>query len=218
MGNNKLNIDEYKVILNCINKQYIEYCKSWSVTRRDKFNLKKKTIFDIYNKEDHLNIEFKGYIHSFREKLLNLYFSIISNIQINVQIDEKVKFSGRVKTEDSILNKIYKKSKEADGKFPINSCINDLLGLRIIDPYYKDNINNIINELNNLKTKGYKIRHMDRINNGYKAYHIYFKKDNTSFPIELQIWDSQYEISNIESHKKYKQNYVRNIIENYNNI
>ncbi len=44
---------------------------------------------------------------------------------------------------------------------------------------------------------------------GYVATHVYFKKDNFSFPWELQIWDKSHEKSNIELHEQYKQEYTK---------
>ena len=44
---------------------------------------------------------------------------------------------------------------------------------------------------------------------GYIATHIYFKKDNYSFPWELQIWDKTHENSNIMLHEQYKQDYIK---------
>ena len=44
---------------------------------------------------------------------------------------------------------------------------------------------------------------------GYTATHIYFQNDNYSFPWELQVWDKSHEKSNIESHERYKQEYIK---------
>lgn len=43
----------------------------------------------------------------------------------------------------------------------------------------------------------------------YKATHIYFKKNNYNFQWELQIWNKKDEINNINSHEKYKQEYIK---------
>ncbi|AVQ40482.1 hypothetical protein C7M56_18065 [Clostridium botulinum] len=217
-NNDKLCIDEYNIIFSCIYKNYIRYCQEWDTIRQTEINLKKKCICDIYNLENQLDKQFEKYIHSFRKNLSNVYISILMDLQQNIDINRRIKFNGRVKTEDSILNKIHKKAKQDGGKFPINNCINDLLGLRIIDPYYKENIIYIENELKKFKNNGYKLRYMDRLNNEYKAYHVYLKKDNKSFPIELQIWDAKYEQVNINSHKEYKQDYINDIIKNYKKL
>lgn len=216
--NGKLDIYEYNIIFNCIYQNYIQYCKKWDDMREFEINLKKKCMCDIYNSDKQLDREFQKYIHSFRKDLSSVYISIFMELHEKLNINGRIKFSGRIKTEDSILNKIYKKANQDGGKFPINSCMNDLLGLRIIDPYYKENIIYIENELKKLKNSGYKLRYVDRLNNGYKAYHVYFKKDNKSFPIELQIWDEEDEEKNMNLHKKYKQDYLINMIEKYKKI
>ncbi len=43
----------------------------------------------------------------------------------------------------------------------------------------------------------------------YKATHIYFRDGNYNFQWELQIWNKCDEATNIESHRKYKQEYVK---------
>ena len=61
----------------------------------------------------------------------------------------------------------------------------------------------------NLNSIEYNVKHMERNNNGYIGYHVYFKlKKNIYFPIELQIWDSKNEQNNINSHILYKQDYI----------
>jgi hypothetical protein len=47
------------------------------------------------------------------------------------------------------------------------------------------------------------------LRNKYIATHVYFKKDNFSFPWELQIWNKKDEEENILSHKMYKQHYIK---------
>ena len=43
----------------------------------------------------------------------------------------------------------------------------------------------------------------------YNATHIYFKKDNYTFQWELQVWNKVDEANNINSHERYKQDYVK---------
>ena len=50
---------------------------------------------------------------------------------------------------------------------------------------------------------------IDSSKKAYKATHIYFKQDNWNFQWELQIWNKENEINNINSHEKYKQGYVK---------
>lgn len=42
----------------------------------------------------------------------------------------------------------------------------------------------------------------------YIASHIYIMSVNQLFPWELQIWKKVNERSNLDSHKKYKQEYI----------
>lgn len=78
--------------------------------------------------------------------------------------------------------------------FGIRIICKDSLDFRLLKDYF-------IKQYPNLKT-------IDSSKKNYKALHIYFKKDNYSFPWELQIWNQIDEINNIDSHEKYKQDYV----------
>lgn len=49
---------------------------------------------------------------------------------------------------------------------------------------------------------------LDSSKQDYRAIHLYFKKDNYSFPWELQIWNECDSERNLISHKKYKQEYT----------
>lgn len=213
----KLKSTDYDVIFRTIYNMYIEHCKTWSSVSEYQLNLKTLQVCNICNDEQVLSEDFEKYMRTFRKDLGYLYTNIFINLQKELEINKRVKFTGRVKTEDSILNKVYRKSTECGGHFPINNCLNDLLGFRIIDPYYSDNILEVKSLLNEyINSAGYKIRHMRRDKDGYKAYHIYFRADNKSFPIEIQIWNMEDELENIKLHRVYKQDYVENIINSYN--
>lgn len=216
---NKLEICDYDFIFKCIYKQYSYYCNEW-IEAQDSLNLKKIQICDIYiptnSVEYQIEEKFERYMLGFRDGLDNLYFDVLTEIYNHINLDKKAKVMARVKTVESIIDKIQRKIKVEDGKFSINKYLNDLLGFRIIDPYYKDNILGIINLLESYKKQGYTIINKKRSNNGYEGYHIYFKKGNLVFPIEIQIWDKKNEQKNIQSHRVYKQSYLDSIIGNYN--
>lgn len=115
-----------------------------------------------------------------------------------VNIRAKLRNSIEFKIKNYILN-------HENGEIPINKCLNDLFGIRII---CKKEISNAqINEL--IRNKFPNLKCIDSSKKDYKATHIYFKKDNFSFPWELQIWNEINEKNNIYSHEKYKQDYVR---------
>lgn len=116
---------------------------------------------------------------------------------------------GRVKSPESIIEKLNRMNERDNGNFPINKCLNDILGYRIIDNNYNNNINGIIKLIERFKEEKFRIKPVDRNLDSYKAYHIYFRGgSNMHFPIELQLWDKKDELSNRESHKKHKQSYI----------
>ena len=123
--------------------------------------------------------------------------------QFNSEIS---KVNIRAKTKNSIEFKIknYNDNHE-NGKIPIEKCLNDLFGIRIICSQ-KLNYDEIVNFI---KEKNKKLKCIDSSKKDYKATHIYFKQDNFNFQWELQIWNKEDETNNINSHEKYKQDYVK---------
>ncbi|MEG1285352.1 MAG: hypothetical protein RSD22_06430 [Romboutsia sp.] len=216
----KLEKNDYDIIFRCINDYYTEYCHSWLNKTENKYNLKKKLIRDIYcvdnSIENQLATELQEYMYNYRSGLDDLYFKVLLGGEVATNISKKAKFGGRVKTIESIENKIYRKMNDGNGTFPINKYLNDLLGFRIIDPNYKENINDVKELLEQYELEGFSILHKDRSNKGYEGYHVYFRESNNTFPIEVQIWDMEMEHDNIKMHKVYKQGYLGKIIEDYN--
>lgn len=86
----------------------------------------------------------------------------------------------------------------------IGTCFNDILGIRIIVLDYDINLSNE------------NIRHVDMSNgkkndDGYRGYHIYYKKSNYHYPIEVQFFTERDYIFNMWLHKyvyKYKDNSI----------
>lgn len=105
-------------------------------------------------------------------------------------------YTYRIKSLQSIQLKYdrYYPSKE------IGSCFNDILGIRVIDKNY------------NIDLSDDNIKHVDMINgkkndDGYRGYHIYYKKSNYHYPIEVQFFIERDYIFNMWLHKyvyKYK--------------
>lgn len=125
------------------------------------------------------------------------------------------KYTYRIKSLQSINLKYdrYYPAKE------IGTCFNDILGIRIIVFDY------------DIDLSDENIRHVDMSNgkkndDGYRGYHIYYKKSNFHYPIEVQFFTEKDYIFNMWLHKyvyKYKDNmigiklkglYDRGIIEN----
>ncbi|WP_242359656.1 hypothetical protein [Lactococcus petauri] len=110
----------------------------------------------------------------------------------------------RIKQGESISEKLfYYKNKRENGRVPINKCLNDLLGFRLI--------------VSNLGSVGEKIKLDNRLQKSisrmyprsdgyYEALHLYFKNSNNRFfPWELQIWDVTQAELNEKSHEEHKQ-------------
>ncbi len=174
------------------------------------YNLKKKRVCDVIDKSEEglffIDETFFNYIIGYKSILIHLYADIIKQINQSYKCNVK----GRVKNEDSILNKLQKKRAEQNGKFSINKVLNDLLGFRIIDNNYEHNVHNLILYLDELKEKeGFRFTHKERVNGDYRGYHIYFMgKDSKFFPLELQLWDISNEAVNLDSHETYKKDYT----------
>lgn len=129
---------------------------------------------------------------------LMMDFKKFNSANATINIRTKAKNSIEFKIENYIKN-------HEDGKIPINKCFNDLFGIRIIcnEELSFDKVFKLVNnKYSNLKC-------IDSSKNEYKATHIYFKKDNFTFQWELQVWNKTDERRNINSHEKYKQDYIK---------
>lgn len=114
-----------------------------------------------------------------------------------------------IKSPDSMIDKIFKKCVNEAESYPINKVLNDLLGFRVIDNNFANNIEHLNTYIDTLKQQKLRIRSYYRQNTNYEGYHIYFMgTNNRAFPIELQIWDSNLEKDNLLSHTQYKQGYL----------
>lgn len=83
------------------------------------------------------------------------------------------------------------------------------MGFRIIDKNYDSNIIELSLYLDELKERKRRLVHTYRKSGDYRGYHIYFMGLNARyFPIELQVWDSKNERTNLISHDLYKKEYT----------
>lgn len=120
--------------------------------------------------------------------------------------DIDIKYFYRVKTRESIDDKIARFSRRED-QYPVNNWLNDIFGARII--LTANEIQFIMNLLDEwqeeLNLKNWYLRDKE----GYRGLHVYFKnKSNFYFPWELQIWDTEDIKGNIENHEKFKRNFL----------
>ena len=98
------------------------------------------------------------------------YFSKIAKLGVSVKNG-----NFRVKTPDSIKRKVERK---AHMKF--QSIFNDLLGIRLVVPYFPKEYPDYFRvvDMSNGKAD----------DDGYRAVHLYYKKDNSHYVIEIQLW------------------------------
>lgn len=193
-------IEELERLIDFIQIEYIEFNKKWKESNYySKINLRNNLVCDLLDNELILETVF-----NYRE------FINESNIQLIMDFKqfntENSKVNIRTKTKNSIEYKIknYIENHE-NGEIPIDKCLNDLFGIRII--MNKRLTYNQIIEF--VRTKYKNLKCIDSSKKEYKATHIYFKQDNFNFQWELQIWNKEDENNNINSHEKYKQDYVK---------
>ena len=132
---------------------------------------------------------------------------------IDVLIQDNL-IGSRFKSEDSILRK-YQKTLRTNGGF--KQCFNDVLGFRLRFDKYPEEFPAYFRVVDLRKGKV--------IDDGYHAIHLYYQRDNLSYPIEIQLWCGADYSFNLWSHKyiyKYKspevgqklyQEFSRNIIQ-----
>jgi hypothetical protein len=185
-----------------INNEYLKINKEWGNSiYYKKINLKKNIVSNIYNKKEILDE-----IFNYRKFINERNIEIIKNIK-KLKIENNI-ITARAKTQNSIEYKIKKYNSEEKynyGKEPINKCLNDLFGIRIILSNYIE-----YRDIETFAEKNYQqLKCINAAKQEYIATHIYFKENNYIFPWELQIWCKDKEKSNINSHAKYKQDYTK---------
>lgn len=192
-----------------------EFSLSWRTLLEQPLNLKKNTVRSVtaLSEEQEMFTVDKGFFTEIREytdKLTELTF------QTDLEYTYKeLDLRMRVKNPESIVYKLkyYRIGKKDAGRFPINKCLNDLMGFRIVVEQFDHTCNEfekmIKNLINAYDDSPYKIRKTNASKNEYKATHIYIHGEkNTFFPWELQIWNLNDVNNNMQSHEKHKQNYV----------
>ena len=96
----------------------------------------------------------------------------------------------RFKSDDSIIRK-YEKTLRMGGGF--KQCFNDVLGFRLhFDKYPKEYPEYF---------RVVDLRNGKKVDDGYRAIHLYYQRDNLAYPIEIQLWCEEDYQFNIWSHK-----------------
>ncbi len=184
-----------------IEKEYNKLFEEWKNNVQNvSINQKKRLVEDI-NKDDNILNTILDYRTFVNANNLNLKMGF-TQLNLNSEVNT------RVKSQNSIEYKIsnYMTVKHEYGKIPINKCLNDLFGIRIIFDESVEfiKIKKFIEDKYPNKFKCY-----DASKGKYKATHIYFTKNNYSFQWELQVWNREDEKNNLISHQLYKQDYTK---------
>lgn len=108
---------------------------------------------------------------------------------IDVLVQENL-IGSRFKSEDSILRK-YEKTRRTGGGF--KQCFNDVLGFRLRFEEYPDTFPDYFRVVD--------LRRGKRIDDGYRAIHLYYQRDNLAYPIEVQLWCGRDFLFNLWSHR-----------------
>ncbi|PGY06520.1 GTP pyrophosphokinase [Bacillus cereus] len=184
-------VEKVERLISEINKLHKQYSNDYFDTGKvDKVNLS-RTIKNVPER----------HILNYR---LNLHESI-NDYLMKADTDD-IKYFYRVKTSESILDKINRYLSHTD-QYPVNNWLNDIFGCRMI--LSADEIEEIETHLGDWQEKYGLKNWYHRRKDGYNGVHIYFKnRSNFYFPWELQLWDKNDVESNIEAHRKHKRNFV----------
>lgn len=108
---------------------------------------------------------------------------------IDILVQENL-IGSRFKSDDSIMRK-YIKTLKSNGGF--KQCFNDVLGFRLKLEEYPSEFPNFFRVVD--------LRNGKQIDDGYRAIHLYYQRDNKAYPIELQLWCGIDYIFNVWSHR-----------------
>ena len=114
---------------------------------------------------------------------------------IDILVQENL-IGSRFKSEESIMRK-YKKTIANHGGF--KQCFNDVLGFRLRFDEYPDTYPDYFRVVD--------LRNGKLVDDGYRAIHLYYQRDNLAYPIEVQLWCGKDYYFNLWSHQyvyKYK--------------
>ncbi|MBR6528901.1 MAG: hypothetical protein IKT62_02585 [Firmicutes bacterium] len=194
----KIILHELQALIDYIQSVYSMITDEWMKTDSEKANQKKVLVSDI-SLDSIIYSNIIEYVQLLNEKNASLMLQLADACSCSV--------TARVKTYNSIEYKIqnYMSKSHESGKVPVQKCVNDLFGIRVIleSPLTYEEINSFVNSV-----YGDKYKCINSSKGDYNATHIYFKESNRAFAWELQIWNYCDVDNNFASHKKYKQAYT----------
>lgn len=129
---------------------------------------------------------------SLRKTPLDLILQDIAQYResyINTLIQENL-IGTRFKSDDSIIRK-YQKTLRTNGGF--KQCFNDVLGFRLKFDDYPTEFPDFYRVVD--------LRNGKKVDDGYRAIHLYYQRDSWSYPIEIQLWCGRDYLFNTWSHQ-----------------
>lgn len=218
-------VDRITNFIDFVDAKYVDINEEWrAINENIGINFRRKNVKDVvfHLKEGEYQINSSFFIETKK------YQNFLSEKFLKGELDQEIEnpFSDnftpaliRTKSHNSIISKVltYRKRRKEEGAVPINKCLNDLLGYRIIIPieYINFDINDLVHNIqlycDNKCSTRCKVRNSSKpAGSGvYKALHINLDKDNYSFPWEVQIWAKQDSESNYLLHEVHKQDYIQ---------
>lgn len=108
---------------------------------------------------------------------------------VDILIQENL-IGSRFKSDDSIYRK-YEKTIKNHGGF--KQCFNDILGFRLHLDEYPSEFPEYFRVVD--------LRNGKKVDDGYRAIHLYYQRDNRTYPIEIQLWCGKDFHFNVWSHR-----------------
>lgn len=189
-----MNFGCHTYIIEYIGALFAVKCLTESGEEMDSFI--SKDILDMLSYKSTLGRSLKQI--SLRETPIEKIFVDIARYRasyIDTFIQENL-IGSRFKSDDSIMRK-YEKTLKTGGGF--KQCFNDVLGFRLRFDEYPEEFPEYFRVVD--------LRNGKKIDDGYRAIHLYYQRDNLAYPIEIQLWCGKDYLFNIWSHQyvyKYK--------------
>ena len=132
-----------------------------------------------------------------KNDIMALMVTDISNYKMGYLTREQLDMQYQYARANEFNERKYEKTLKTGGGF--KQCFNDILGFRLKFEEYPREYPDYFRVVD--------LRNGKKIDDGYRAIHLYYQRDNMAYPIEIQLWCGKDYLFNIWSHQyiyKYK--------------